>query len=166
MPGSRATDAASGSRRRQTANLVVLALAVLLGCRLHRETPDEHAARTAVMRYNEALVRAFRDCRAERLHGVATDEEVSRVAAVIAGLLRDQKYMEARQTQFKVERIGVTSQRADVDAVEEWSYEHRPLPDRNRAAPAKAAKYRLTYQLKRTSSGWEVDKVLHRGAQE
>ncbi len=140
-----------------------------LACQRGREDPEEFAARTAVTRYNRTLVEAYRASRADLLTGVASDAEVSRAAAIISGLLKDGRYMEARQTSFDVERTAVA--RADdgalfgrVDATEAWEYEHRPLDARaGSGAPRKQTTYKLAYLLEKTKAGgWIVAEVIDR----
>ena len=144
---------------------LALALALLLSaCAPRRESPEAYAARNAVIRYDQALVEAFRASKSSRLTGVATDDEVARNAAVIAALLRDGKFMEARQIAFEVEKIRLLPDgRAEVDAAETWSYEHRPLADPARPVAPRTVRYALTYRLKRAGEGWAVDQVVSRG---
>lgn len=142
-------------------------LAVLLtACPRAREDAEAYAARNAVIRYNQALVEAFGASRADLLTAVATEEEISRVAAVISGLARQDQYMVARQTSFEVRSTDLEPvpdaglAAARVSATETWSYEHRPLARREVPVPPRTVTYRLTYLLRRQGSGWLVGQVL------
>jgi len=127
-----------------------------------------YAAKNAVVRYNQGLVEAFRASRADLLTQVATENEVSRVSALIAGLATRGQYMEARQTAFEVKHTevlrapdgGVAG--AKVDADETWAYEHRALAARDAPSEVKTASYRLSYLLERKEQGWLVGQVLDR----
>lgn len=142
--------------------VVALALA-LAACQRERLPPDEHAARTAVVRYNEALVLAYRSGNAAPMRDVALPAEVDRVDSTIRALAAEGRYMEARQVESRV--VGVTvNPRPDgvtlVETVEAWEYEHRALDARDRAAPAKRAKYRLVYDLVRRDGRFVVHRLV------
>jgi hypothetical protein len=149
-------------RPRAALRLLLFALA-LSGCQRERISADEHAARTAVVRYNEALVLAYRGGRADVLRDVAGPEEVDRVASVVESLARQGRFMEARQTECRF--LGTTlNPRPDgvtlVNTVETWAYEHRPLAERERAVPAKQARYRLEYDLVRREGRFVVHRIV------
>lgn len=143
----------------------LLALA-LAACPRPKEDAEVYAAKNAVVRYNQGLVEAYRASRADLLAQVATESEVSRVAAVIAGLASRGQYMEARQTAYEVKRTellrapdgGVGGAR--VRAEETWTYEHRALAARDAPSEVKTASYRLSYLLERREQGWVVGQVL------
>lgn len=142
------------------ASVAVLVLASALlgaGCQRHAETPEEHAARTAVVRYNQALVEAFRTRAEEKLVGVASEAERSRVGAIIAGLLSQGKVMMARQSSQKVEKVRrLKDDLISVETLETWQYEHRAFRDPNAPAEGKTITYRMEYQVRRVSEGWIV----------
>lgn len=149
-----------GGARRAVSLLLAAALAA---CQRDHTPPEVHAARTAVVRYNQALVQAYRAGRAEALAGVASPAEVRRVAGIVEGLSGLGKYMEAQQTDFRV--LGTTiNDRPDgvtiVDALETWSYEHRDLAARERPVTPKTATYRLAYNLVRAGDGFQVHQVI------
>jgi hypothetical protein len=141
----------------------VLALIAPAGCARDRLSADEHAARTAVVRYNESLVQAYRTGNRELMRDVAALEEVERIGNIVASLAAAGRTMEARQTGFRV--LGVTiNEREDgvtlVETLETWTYEHRALADRDRPAPAKEAKYRLAYNLVRAGGRFVVHRIV------
>lgn len=143
-----------------------LALLALAACPRPREDAEVYAAKNAVVRYNQALVESYRAGRAELLVGVASEGEVSRVAALISGLATRGQYMEARQTAYAVTRAEVRPGGdggrggAVVDAEERWVYEHRSLGARDAPVPQKTLGYRLSYLLERRGDGWVVAQVL------
>ena len=152
-----------------SSRVVVLAVAALaLGCPRQKEDAASYAARNAVIRYNQALVEAFRASRADLLTDASTEDEMSRVAAVIAGLTTRSQFMLARQTSFEVARIVVYAEdggvpRARVEAKESWSYEHRSLTARETPVTPKTITYELTYELvSRPGGGWLVTEVRER----
>ncbi len=146
------------------AALALLALG-LAACPRGREDAEAYAARNAVVRYNQALVEAYRASRADLLTQAASPAEISRVAAIISGLASRGEFMEARQTSFQVTRTEVTAGdtgpvSARVDATETWTYEHRALSRRDAPVAPKTVDYHLTYLLEPSESGWRVGKVL------
>lgn len=148
----------AGGRGRR-ASWIAAALAVAFGsaCQRHADNPDAQAARAAVARYNQALVEAFRTMEQDRLVHVATEAEVSRVGAVIAGLMAQGKVMQARQVDSRVEEVKVLApDLAEVLTRESWSYEHRTLADRDRPAELKRVTYRMSYQVKKKDAAWLV----------
>ncbi len=153
-----------GSRKRSGfLAAAVLALIAPAGCARDRLSADEHAARTAVVRYNETLVQAYRTGNRELMRDVAALEEVERIGSVVGSLAAAGRTMEARQTGFQV--LGVTiNPREDgvtlVETLETWIYEHRDMADRDRPAPAKEAKYRLAYNLVRAGGRFVVHRIV------
>jgi hypothetical protein len=156
---------ARGARCGAAAASLAAALIAAAGCGRAKESPEAYAARVAIERYDAALVEAFRTSRADRLADVASAAEVSRNEGVIAGLARQGLYMEARQTELRIEGTAASpAGGVDVNAVESWVYEHRSAADRGRAAPQKRVQYRLTYRLEKTPRGLRVDQVVERDA--
>jgi hypothetical protein len=154
------------STPRCCSGVVVAAVLALCACPRPKEDAEAYAARNAVIRYNQALVEAFRASRADLLSSVATEDEISRVAAIIAGLARNEQFMVARQTSFEVTRTTLEppaeggAATAQVSATEAWSYQHRALSSRDAPTPPKTASYRLTYLLRRGEAGWLVGRIL------
>lgn len=143
--------------------------ALALACQRQPESPEAHEVKTAVARYNQVLVQAYRASKAELMQEVAGENEVARVAAVIAGLAAQSKFMEARPPRLEYRRVRVEAaggppvagdelagKTAEVGTEEDWTYEHRSLAERDRATEPKKAKYRMTYRLERSPHGWYV----------
>jgi hypothetical protein len=150
------------SRPRAVAG-ALLAWLALAACQRERISADEHAARTAVVRYNEALVLAYRSGSPDPLREAAVPAEVERVDGIIRSLAAEGKYMEARQTEVRF--LGTTiNPNPDgvtlVNAVETWTYEHRPLTAREAPVPGKRAKYRLEYDLVRREGRFVVNRIV------
>ena len=144
------------------APLAAVAAAALAACSAH-EDPAAQGVRAAVIRYDAALVDAFRSSRADGLRAVATESQVSRDAAVIAGLARQDRFMVARQDRFRVEKVVVSAPaRAEVDAEEAWTYEHRALGAPDAPVEAKTLAYRMKYRLEGGPSGWRVSETIER----
>jgi hypothetical protein len=148
---------------RPAALLALTGTLALCGCQRERLPPDEHAARTAVTRYDEALVLAYRSGRADVLRDVAVPEEVERVAGIIEALAREGRYLEARQPELRF--LGTTiNAKPDgvslVNTVETWTYEHRSLSSRDSPTPIKRAKYRLEYDLVRRDGRFVVHRLV------
>lgn len=134
-----------------------LAVLVAAGCQREAEAPDAYAARTAVTRYNQALVEAFRTRDQERLAAVASEAERSRVGAIIAGLLVQGRVMLARQTEERVEKVVPRGPDLfEVDTVESWAYEHREATSPEAQAPRKTLTYAMAYEVRRTGDAWVV----------
>jgi hypothetical protein len=150
------------SRPRAVAG-ALLAWLALAACQRERISADEHAARTAVVRYNEALVLAYRSGRADVMRDVAVAAEVDRADGIIRSLASDGRYMEARQTEVRFLSTTINP-RPDgvtlVNTVETWAYEHRSLAARDAPAPAKRAKYRLEYDLVRREGRFVVNRIV------
>lgn len=147
---------------------LAVALVAVTGCPRQQENAEAYAARNAVVRYNQALVEAFRASRAELLTEVATGDEISRVVSIIAGLATRGQFMVSRQTNFEVIRTTVATDdggapTATVEAKETWTYEHRSLEAKNTPVPPKTVSYRLTYLLEPHGGGWLVGKVKEQG---
>jgi hypothetical protein len=143
---------------------LLCAAAALAACGPRRSDPDVHAVRTAVVRYNQRLVEAYRSRQPDLLEGVASATEIARTSRLITGLLARARYMEARQDRLEFQSVRVSGPNADADTEERWAYEHRALASPGERVPAKEATYRLKYRLKRQGEGWIVDEVLELGA--
>lgn len=133
-------------------------------CGPRTEDPEVHAVRTAVIRYNQRLVEAYRTRRPDLLDGIASPTEIARTSRLITGLVARAQYMEARQDELRFGKVRVSGPLADADTEERWAYEHRALSRPDERAPPKEATYRLKYRLKRQGGGWIVDEVLELGA--
>ncbi len=121
-----------------------------------------------MIQFNQRLVEAHRASRADVMSDVADADEVSRAAATISGLLSQGFYMEARQISFQVERTSIARAKerpvsAEMEVLETWEYEHRPLGARDVPVSKKKVTYKLAYQLRKTDAGgWIVAEVIDR----
>ena len=141
----------------------LLAALALAACQRERLSADEHAARTAVLRYNEALVLAYRSGSADVLRDAAAPAEIERVGGIIRSLAADGRFLEARPPEIRFlfttinpKPDGVTL----VNTVETWTYEHRSLAARDTPVPQRRLKYRLEYDLVRRDGGFVVHRIV------
>jgi hypothetical protein len=141
----------------------LLAALALAACQRERLSADEHAARTAVLRYNEALVLAYRSGNVGVLRDAAVPVELERVDGIIRSLAAEGKYLEARPPEIRF-LFTTVNPRPDtvtlVNTIETWTYEHRSLAARDAPAPSRRAKYRLEYDLVRKDGGFVVNRIV------
>ncbi len=128
-----------------------------LACQRPEDRPEVQAARAAVFRYDERLPAAFRAQDQSLLGDAAGEAETDRVGAVIAGLAKRGEVMIARLVDLRVERAHVKLEDlVVVDTVETWRYEHRRAKEPDRPVPPKERTYRMSYQVGRRGTGWQV----------
>jgi hypothetical protein len=141
----------------------VAALLASAGCQQAADQVDDHGARTAVDRYVEALVTAYRTGQPEALEPVATEAERSRAKAVIDGLAKEGRRLEARPLEVEVEGSRrLMEDLFEVTTRERWRYEHRAISAPDRPATARQVTYRMSYQVRRVGRSWVVSSAVER----
>lgn len=136
------------------------AVALLLALAAACARPERDAA-AAVRRYDDEIVRAYRRADASGLSGVATADEVRRVAVLIDLKSAAKLVLESDLEAFRIERAEVApgGGTADVETTERWRYFDRHLAPGEPPGPTFESEMAMRYDLVREGTAWKVRSV-------
>ena len=134
--------------------------ALLLALAAACARPDRDAA-AAVRRYDDALVRAYRQADASELARVATADEARRVAVLVDLKSAAKLVLESELLAFRTDRVEVApdARAAVVETTERWRYFDRHLVPGEAPGPAFEREMSMQYDLAREGESWKVRSV-------
>ena len=135
----------------------LLILFAFPGCAV--ESPPEAEVKTAIAKYNVALVEAYRNLYFEPLERVALKKEIHRVDTIISGYLQGKRVMEPEPHGVVFEEIGIDGDRAAVRTSEDWSYRWVDIETEKPLTSLKEVHYNLLYTLVKEDGRWMVARV-------
>lgn len=138
--------------------ILLCILALSAGC-AKKENPDEARIKTAVAKYNVALVQAYKDQFFEPLKEVADEETVKKVAAVISVYLQTGQIMDSELLRIDFKEIRVEGDKSTVRTYEKWKYRWLDYRTNREVEPIKDIHYEMLYHLIRKGDGWIVEGV-------
>lgn len=122
---------------------------------------DEELIKGVIERYNAAMVDAYRRITIKPMEAVASEREVSKVNAILAGLYGEKIHMDSDLLDIRFEDIKkVSKERAVARVKEKWRWRHLHIETKKEVKPWVEEEQRLLYHLvKDPKKGWIVDSV-------
>ncbi len=124
---------------------------------------ERDAVLDTVKKYNETLIKVYRTLDYMSLQDYATLDEINRIFPVVQTLLNKNSIMVAEQRSFKVKKVDIMGDTAQVETEEEWYYYWQ---EKKTGAITKLPQnifYKIVYQLKKVDSRWKIDSLKEAG---
>lgn len=140
-------------------------LLILHGCENKTEKvmtiEEKDTVKIAIVKYNVALIKAYRHVNIKALNGIASSRQISKVNAIIYGMYGDGIYMESDLVDIEyVEFIKKDEESLDVRTREEWRWRHVDIKTREEVKPWVKVEQKITYHMIRDNKKrWIVDSL-------
>lgn len=121
---------------------------------------DAEAVRSAIVAYNEALIRAFAEMDMNELGGVATEEQAWTEYFFMAALGEGRVQMLSTLQSIEFGEVRFPEDdKATVTTTEVWDYDHVSLDTSETVRSEQGVVYHLQYDLVLQDGRWLVDNV-------
>lgn len=121
----------------------------------------EEMIKEVIVKYDIALIEAYRRLTIRPVEKVASDLEVSKNNAILLGFYQDKIFMESHLEDIKFRNIKFESDtKAEARVTEKWRWRHLHRETKKEVKPWVESEQKLRYHLvKDPKKGWIVDSV-------
>jgi len=134
-------------------------LLLALGLSLTACGGEERAAVKAVRAYDEAVIRAYRGNDASAVQGLATAEELNRLAVLVDLKRASHLTLMSELQRFEARQVELGREAATVTTEERWRYFDRPDDPKQPNGETFLADMVLEYSLVKDGGAWKVRKA-------
>lgn len=140
--------------------LYSIALAIILsGCTSNPADDREALLKIVIVKYNNAVIEAYKNQNFEYLKQVATEKEIDKIGIMISSFRQTDQIMKAEFHKIDFREIKIQGDKTDVRTSEDWSYRWIDYKTGQEVEPLKNIHYEILYHLIKKDGKWLVEKV-------
>lgn len=146
-----------GGSLHQTMTMVLLALA-FFGCASEDARKEE--LKGVVLKYNNALIEAYKSQLYERLMEATGKEEFKEVVERVSAYIHAGRIMESELKKISFKQITITDDKAEVRTSEDWTYRWVDFRTGKEVEAIQNPHYEMLYHMAKKDSRWMVEKSV------
>lgn len=112
-----------------------------------------------IVKYNNALIEAYKNQFFEPLTQVASEEVVRKIGVIVNSYRESDQIMEAELNKIEFREMVVEEDKATVRTSEDWSYRWINYRTVQEVEPHQDIHYEMFYHLLKKNGRWRVEKV-------
>ncbi|HHL40000.1 MAG TPA: hypothetical protein ENJ37_05795 [Deltaproteobacteria bacterium] len=122
--------------------------------------PDtDEAVKSAVLRYTQGIIKAYRDLDPEILASVTSQRQLTKVDIVVQSFLQADRVMDSELLSLDFKEIEGDGSSRRVRTVEKWRYKWVNVKSGDLVEGPREVRYEISYTLAREGESWIVEDV-------